>query len=387
MIKKFAVGNLHGRNIDINFTLHEDLNVITGCNGVGKTTALKLMWYMISGNIERIFKEMMFDYAMIETTEYRLIVTVMTVQTVGSVRGTRPEKAACWRLYFGSSKRASIQIDTPIFPTEIGPSELVDTINMAVVFKAKLNSIFFPTFRRIEGGFSIKQESSNKTGPVSELTMAMTNLSRSLSTPKHQFVATISTEDINELITKRYASISKKVNDSHEDLSNKIIRSIANHEKASKKITAQEAAKSALVQARRVLGSIGKSVKEYKAKQEELLLPFSVLTETIASIFQEKSVRISKDITLGKSSSVEDIVDASRLSAGEKQMLSFLTYNTLSNNSVIFIDEPETSLHIDWQRKLFQVLLGQGKTNQFIIATHSASIYSKYADKELIIGE
>lgn len=76
-----------------------------------------------------------------------------------------------------------------------------------------------------------------------------------------------------------------------------------------------------------------------------------------------------------------------KLSAGEKQMLSFLCYNTFSKNKIIFIDEPELSLHPDWQRLLIPTLLKQGGNNQFFIATHSPFIYAKYPDKELVLSE
>ena len=83
---------------------------------------------------------------------------------------------------------------------------------------------------------------------------------------------------------------------------------------------------------------------------------------------------------------IEEAIFSDKLSAGEKQMLSFLCYNFFFDNSVIFIDEPELSLHTDWQRLLFPTLLKQQKNNQFIIATHSPFIYSKYEDKEIIIN-
>ncbi|WP_404977927.1 AAA family ATPase [Agrobacterium tumefaciens] len=51
----------------------------------------------------------------------------------------------------------------------------------------------------------------------------------------------------------------------------------------------------------------------------------------------------------------------------------------------IFIDEPELSLHVDWQRQLFPLLLSQQQSNQFIIATHSPFIYSKYPDREVVV--
>ena len=55
-------------------------------------------------------------------------------------------------------------------------------------------------------------------------------------------------------------------------------------------------------------------------------------------------------------------------------------------NAIFIIDEPELSLHVDWQRQLFPTLLKQGTSNQFIVATHSPFIYSKYPDKELMLS-
>ena len=54
---------------------------------------------------------------------------------------------------------------------------------------------------------------------------------------------------------------------------------------------------------------------------------------------------------------------------------------------IMFIDEPELTLHLDWQRVLFPTLLKQKKQNQFIIATHSPFIYSKYPEKEIVISD
>lgn len=76
-------------------------------------------------------------------------------------------------------------------------------------------------------------------------------------------------------------------------------------------------------------------------------------------------------------------INSDLLSAGEKQMFSFIAYNTFYQDTIFIIDEPELSLHIDWQRTLFPTLLKQGTSNQFIVATHSPFIYSKYPDKEL----
>ena len=48
------------------------MNLVTGVNGSGKTTLLKLLWYAISGNIERIAPELNFETFTLKTTEYDL---------------------------------------------------------------------------------------------------------------------------------------------------------------------------------------------------------------------------------------------------------------------------------------------------------------------------
>jgi predicted ATP-binding protein involved in virulence len=69
MLKRLKATNINGRiSCDLNF--HSDINILTGKNGSGKTTILKLIWYLISANIERIPREMSFDQLLIETSDF-----------------------------------------------------------------------------------------------------------------------------------------------------------------------------------------------------------------------------------------------------------------------------------------------------------------------------
>jgi predicted ATP-dependent endonuclease of OLD family len=103
----------------------------------------------------------------------------------------------------------------------------------------------------------------------------------------------------------------------------------------------------------------------------------------VTSVLQYKGIKIASHITLGQAA---ETIASDLLSSGEQHMLSFLCYNIFSGNCCIFIDEPELSLHVDWQRILFPLLLRQSSTNQFIVATHSPFIYAKYPDKELVLS-
>ena len=254
--------------------------------------------------------------------------------------------------------------------------EKTNNLNNEII-KLSNSSVFFPTFRRIEGGFSINSQQRGLRRLKSSLQDAISELSERLSVDNHQFVSSISTEDIVDLLTKRYADISKEINELQTDLSKSIIAQI-NDYSGQHGLPERER----LEDATTILDNIQKQVSTVTEQREEALQPFSVLSDFIGEIFQDKSIEVTESIKLGQT---EEAISSEKLSAGEKQMLSFLCYNALSENTYIFIDEPELSLHVDWQRLLFPKLLSQSTNNQFIVATHSPFIYSKYPDKELLL--
>jgi hypothetical protein len=74
------------------------------------------------------------------------------------------------------------------------------------------------------------------------------------------------------------------------------------------------------------------------------------------------------------------VPEGSYLSSGQLQLLS-MTKAVISSdyNSLIMIDEPELSLHIDWQRKLIHFMSIAFPKHRFIFATHSPDIlYNQY---------
>lgn len=79
--------------------------------------------------------------------------------------------------------------------------------------------------------------------------------------------------------------------------------------------------------------------------------------------------------------------DINGLSSGEKQLfLRALSLKFLEvNNSIILIDEPEISLHPEWQSKIIKLYENIGENNQIIMATHSPHIVSDIEAKQLRI--
>jgi len=77
-----------------------------------------------------------------------------------------------------------------------------------------------------------------------------------------------------------------------------------------------------------------------------------------------------------------------QLSSGEKQILILLVEALLREGiPVVYVaDEPELSLHVEWQEKLLESLVELAGDVQVIVATHSPDIVSSYRDSVIQMG-
>lgn len=362
-------------NIDQEF--YDDVNIITGRNGAGKTTLLKLLWYAISGNLERILPEMSFDEAVIRTDRFELELSchkrTKSGETLVSAR---------------FSDDSAPKLEDTRHSKALRTSQMWEPLNQYVVSQGR-GSLFFPTFRRIEGGFSIASPNSEVESPQlgarsyewhlyrasmggDGLHAALSELASTLSVRNHKFVSSISTSDIVNLLTSQYASVSSRTNELHRTFATDIL------ERFNRRSQHSEAAEE-------LLRYIAEEAVRIQEAQNRALQPFEVISNLVKELFLSKGIQLTRDLSLGDAASA---IASSQLSAGEKQMLSFICYNAFSKQVPIFIDEPEISLHVDWQRRLFPTLLDQQSSNQFIVATHSPFVYSKYEDKEVrLLGD
>jgi len=69
------------------------------------------------------------------------------------------------------------------------------------------------------------------------------------------------------------------------------------------------------------------------------------------------------------------------LSSGEKQLVRILIEVIMIDESVIIIDEPELSMHIDWQRELVKAMQTVNPAAQIVMATHSPEIMENVPDE------
>ena len=350
MIKYLKIEGLNDNNKTLEFNFNKDLNLFTGLNGCGKTTILKILWYINSGFIDLLVQECFFDSLELHADNYKMNMKIKgdLLHYEWDVNGHRSER--------------ELPLDPDTFYRRRFNIELPE-----IYYDNSEESIFFPTFRRIEGGFGMEYSGPRyrRDFPLKEV---LCDLSDDLSSKKHQFIASVSTDDIITLLNKEYSYIVRKINNLQQIQFDEIRKKIRDkHNKTSDEI----------------LLAIENDIKTVEQERDAAMKPFTELEKLIMKIFHKKGIEMAA-ITFGDKINA---ISSDRLSAGEKQMLSFLCYNAFSKNKVIFIDEPELSLHPDWQRLLIPTLLRQENNNQFFIATHSPFIYTKYADKEIMLSE
>lgn len=116
-----------------------------------------------------------------------------------------------------------------------------------------------------------------------------------------------------------------------------------------------------------------------------LMRILSFLIDSLSEYFHEKIIDFTvNDGFVIRHSKNGSVIAPHSLSSGEKQLLILFSkiIRRSSESSFIIIDEPEISLNIKWQRMLMDTLsffVGESHA-QFIIATHSFEILSRHMD-------
>ncbi|AOY01607.1 AAA family ATPase [Jeongeupia sp. USM3] len=356
-IKSFEVIGLFGREEPVRLDFNRDLNIVTGRNGAGKTSVLKLAWYIMSGNILQALKEVDFKKATLETSDYSCTV----------YRLSRMTCRIDWRDSEGVRTFEDV-VD------EVG--DIVSNAEDQAIHRLMSigSSVFLPTFRRIEGGFTLSDRSNALSRAKNDIEESLIALSKRLTNDSHVFVAALSTVDVVNLLVRQYTDLSEEYNKLQQTTSQDVINKI----KAYKREAGDT---DKLDSANQLLDDIRTEIEGMEGSREEIMRPLEAVRGLAMRLFRHSGIKLGR-LSFGDAASA---VNSDALSAGEKQMLSFIAYNAFYRDAVFLIDEPELSLHVDWQRQLFSILMSQQTSNQFVIATHSPFIYSKYPDKELLI--
>ena len=126
----------------------------------------------------------------------------------------------------------------------------------------------------------------------------------------------------------------------------------------------------------RMIELLSSAVEADRMQAASLSTPKRRFQELIDELFSYTDKRIDR-----QSNEIAFIQGGERLlpyqlSSGEKQMLVILLTVLVRNgqHGVLFMDEPEASLHIDWQQKLIGMIRELNPQIQLILTTHSPAV-------------
>jgi len=128
-----------------------------------------------------------------------------------------------------------------------------------------------------------------------------------------------------------------------------------------------------------------------RAESRQFVVDRLVTFEKVMLDFlHDKSVKITASKGLSIISDSGQLLREGQLSSGEYQLLYLMVaaLTTRRRGTVIAIDEPELSMHVEWQRKLVPSLIecASRANPQFFLATHSPDVAASYSDKLVVIG-
>jgi len=134
----------------------------------------------------------------------------------------------------------------------------------------------------------------------------------------------------------------------------------------------------------RIIAVLQSGAADAAEKAAALSAPKKLFQDLIDRLFSDtgkKIVRTENEIRLTQ---LGETLLPYQLSSGEKQILCILLTVLVEDNQpyVLFMDEPEVSLHFEWQQQLIDMIVKLNPNVQLIMSTHSpAVIMDGWSDK------
>lgn len=384
-IVEFSIEGLAGSKIPYKKKLNRDVNIFFGLNGSGKTSLLKILHSAMSNNaiplIDVPFKN---ARIIIYSIKYKQEITYSIEKP--KISETRLPKEVLDRISSEVEReifiRNYIVHDRVKFEWRVSPKR-------KDIIEASWQHRYLPTTRLLTGYTGPQSaELRRTTYEVDEDAINMHMESELLRQWNEYFgkvqgeVRSIQESGLAEVLktvlgTKEKKDLKKLDWKEAYKLASTFIRKqdrhaqLENKEHFKKRYEKDE-----------MLPRVIRHINNIEVKVAKKLLPRDLLQELINKLFYRKKLELgatSIDIeTHGK-----EKIRVAHLSSGEKQVLYILIQALRSGESSLIIDEPEISMHIDWQKALIPALTRLNPDNQLIIATHSPEIMADLSEDKI----
>lgn len=423
-IESFKIDKLWGYQ-DIDLTFNNDVNVLIGPNGSGKTTILNLLHSILSGDLRRVvnfnFQQAKIGLKSFKSNSVRTIKVDIGDESLKLKVGQReysapidvfsdrrPIRPPLRYLYERDNiirNMLSEEIDsesTPIVPLVWLPVSrrlpATEDEEERYTRKKTLESVDLRLEDLLEG---LSRYHSILNAQLSERYREFEHqvLSVILYSKEHDQFRLIRNSTLHSFPTKVEKAqllgafdsaglldeqMQSRIND-HFAAAERVVKRIG--ENIDKNIGLDLEDVLVLPLIRRTQAMV-KCAGELEEDKERIFASLRLYEKTVNSFLNDKSIKIDENGILNIKASSPSELNWRLLSSGEKQILILLTQALLKfDKPVVYIaDEPELSLHVTWQEKLLKSLVTLGEQMQVIVATHSPDIVGNFQDKVIDLG-
>lgn len=406
-IKSFSVYGLFGKD-DVHIAFDENIKILIGENGIGKTQILNIFYYSLTRNFSKLSEfpfdkiEILFDSKFISIEHQEIIdcfkdkkgVSKSDINIVWkNVLGVDEMDNSDWYYdYISRGKRKRRRKEFEL------SSHLLYCSNLIENSLAEKYILYFPTFRRVEEdlhnlGYNEEELSLNEKDSrlihfgMDDVQKRFNTIEKRIDSLLKEGFTKISSEILSKLV-KGFGDTNKKVLDriSETDI-DIILARVGNQISDSEKAKIRE-----IVLNKEVFSTDNslfyfiQTLVEIYEKQKEFDNSINRFKEICNGyliskrvVYDESNIKIYI-----KSDNNDKPIELNKLSSGEKQIISIFSKIYLSEGErrfIVLFDEPELSLSMPWQKKLLPDILNSEKCDFLLAVTHSPFIFDNELDR------
>lgn len=433
-LKLFEITNLFNQ-FNVSLPLDEKVNIFLGENGMGKTTILNCLYYVLSGNIEKL-NNIIFDSISLtfvddekfsinhndissyvedyiygnppyrrRKVQFESLFTIKELENISKLLREGANEEELKKYYFRVS-------DVFGMPPSMSRRELERYIvqqfqknmttkadfNKVITFKKNVSEkideeiLYFPTYRRIEEdmsnlGIDIEKDRVKSKLIQFGMTDVEKNIEALLQTIKS--VAITGFAKMTGVLLKQYLNGKLSDVENYKVEQNKLVIALA---RIGDEIEEQD--KQRIIELvnsldiynrenRYLLNLIKNLIDSYERqnKYDERVKTFTSICNNYLN--GKKYIYDETNVELGiYKEKTKKPISIQNLSSGEKQIISVFSKLYIENieNCIILFDEPELSLSIKWQNMFLPDVVNSGKCSTLIVVTHSPFIFDNEFD-------
>lgn len=428
-IKSFSVYGLFGTH-NVHIPFDESIKILIGENGLGKTQVLNMFYYTLCGKFERLI-DFSFDKVELEFVEGEPISIIKSEiesaflthpDVIELIKQIGTEKFIRLREEF-SNKRMSMSIarsnsrlreivDESTFSTgmvfeilrrssndddNLFSAHLQQCREMICQQLSKNEIMYFPTYRRVEEdlkNLGYDEEQFHKEDNrlihfgMDDVRKRFNEIENTIDKLLKEGFSKISGEILSQLVkgfTDTDTNILSRIDENDIDIilarvgeqlseedKNKIRNIVVNKEIDNDSLLYFLQKLIEIYEKQKPLDDF---IKVYRDMCNKYLIDKKVF-------YDESGIRI-----FVKSDTSGEEIELSKLSSGEKQIISIFSKIYLAEDEqkfIVLFDEPELSLSIFWQRELLPDIIKSGKCSFLLAVTHSPFIFENELERYAI---